>query len=224
MLFAVFVEGKNDLYFFAEIIKAFKNYQKGEIVMDWKLGLLLNYFKTLKTTVLTKNGDTLVIIQCKGKTSAIRAFKHSLKEFLNNDAVRKSFLIIDADQSLDVKTQILDEILEQKTPGIENEKPIVFKRLLKTKLKKYPNTLETGIIDICPNLEIVISNFLKKFKVIPKEFTKESDPHDIIKNAIIVLKMENYEEFCKYLISKKNDELKEELDRLTILDSLCEIV
>ena len=56
--------------------------------------------------------------------------------------------------------------------------------------------------------------FLKKFRVVPSNITKETDHHLLIRNAIDNLKLENYESFCNYLTSEKNKELKAELTQV----------
>lgn len=224
MLFALFVEGRNDFYFFRNIVKTYKKYQIGTIEYDWKLALLLNYFKKLRTTVLTKNGDSLVIIEGRGKGFATKTFLYMIKEFLNNEAVAKSVLIIDADKSLDPKPSIVQKFSQQKITNLTIEESKIFKRLLTTTLKKYPKELETAIIDICPNLEVVISIFLKKFKIVSPEITKESDHHLLIRNAIENLKLNSYEDLCNYLTVKYAKELEIELTQICMLDTLCKIL
>ena len=224
MLFALFVEGRNDFYFFREVIKTYKNYQPGNDDCDWRVLYLLNYFKTSKTIVLKKNNDFLVIIQGRGKHDATGTFLYMMKEFLNNVIVAKSILIIDSDKSPDPKNSIFEKIFQQKIHNLEKDKPKSFKRLLYTKLKSYPKELEIGIMDICPNLEIILSTFLRKYNVIPTPLTQEPDPHTVIDNAITNLKLDSYEDFCTYLVSQKNKELETELNQLCLLDTLCKIL
>ena len=47
---------------------------------------------------------------------------------------------------------------------------------------------------------------------------------EMIENAISSLDLDNFEELCDYIFSKKNEELKTELDRICMIETICHAV
>lgn len=228
MFILIFVEGYHDFHFFSQLFLKLKNFSKGKIEGNSDLAVLYNFFKnTPNRAILQDNKNFVLIIQGNGKKYAIMTFLYTIEQLIKiQNSAEKVLLIIDKDMDPNPEKKILQILMNLKEKirrlKITTIKP--YKNLHKLKIERYPQKTETGIIDIKPNLEQIFRDFLKNYSVIPNVLCKESDPDRVIKNAIDHFGLKNFEELSKHIFENKNKEIKTELTRICLLDTICNFI
>lgn len=228
MIILIFVEGYHDFHFFSQLFLKLKNFSKGKIESNWNLAVLYNFFKSTPNRVILQDDEIFIlIIQGNGKKYATKTFLYTIEQLIKiENSAEKALLIIDADMDPNSKEKILQILmqLEEKIKRLKITKMKSYKDLHKLKIERNQQKTETGIIDIKPNLEQIFRDFLKNYNVIPNDLCKEPDPDRVIKNAINYFKLKNFEELSEHIFENNKKEIKTELTRTCLLDTICNFI
>lgn len=225
MITVTIVEGDKDLYFFYYVLLVLKNSYPIDARDSSTLRSFYTYYSNVENKIILQhNGDYIILIHNNNKKNAIRTFVTSINDFLRNDVpIHKISLMIDSDTDNEIDKKILSEISKIQNlfkDELSISTPSKREHLLELSIKRYSKNIELGFIPVEPSLEVVMSDFIKKYTDLPAA-KKSGGADEIIKNAKEYWNQDSIEKFCEFLIKNFKKELDIELSRINIKTSMC---
>ena len=230
MVTIILVEGNRDLYFFQNILVAFKNscpvepYDCIDANSAYRYYMIDRERRERKKTIVRSNKDYAILVSCNNKNNAIKIFIQSIDMFLRSDnSVVKLLLVVDQDSTQDFIDTISGKIQSLKT-NFPTE-PFRLKSfqtsnsLHSTTISRKSKEIQLGVVEVKPSLESILARFLRDYSRIPKAQIAGNE-HETIRLACQHLGLEEQELYAHLARNYKN-QLKTEMIRADLKHSIC---
>lgn len=224
MITLLFVEGERDFYFFYYLFQKIKNFTDVDISRGFSDTIFYHYSRRPRKVV--QQSDEFLLLVChSGKQAAKKAFVEIINELIRVVGnVNKVLLILDRDNDKKTKSKIFREVASLKTrfpsDPLQLINRVIHQNLEEHLVKRRSIGIRVGIVDIEPNLDKIISDFIKEQHILPDSKCK-GDYDEIIKETMNHYDL-NIDNLCKRIVEQHKDKLVPFLQRFNIKDSICQ--
>ena len=239
MLLAMFVEGKNDYCFFAQLVEHIKSfnrdvltYEHGDAYMlDRLVGKHSKYVVEPKCKEVFLGKDACIMMFVGGgKNNTKKMFVEITFSLLTSDiSDPRSLLIIDSDASrrpLDAVSptrQKIEQLVKNSGFYVVPDVTDAAGCALALDIKNDWMEIKTGLMAINSNLDQFLYKFLIDNNLITKDMLKD-DPKKAIQNVIDRENLNDFEGLCRFLFLNKGAEIKRHPALRQIIDGMCKLI